>query len=277
MVTQTAICEWFGISRQAHHQMKLRGLVRMAAEALILQEVRRIRASHPRMGTRKLLLLMADALQGHGIHIGRDRLFDLLRREEQLIQRQRKATRTTFPGGLRSENVLATTTITTPNQAFVVDLTYIETESGFLYLALVTDLYSRKIVGWDLSDSLSLEGALRALHMAVNHAGGKVAGLIHHSDHGSQYTSRPYLAFMQGAGIRPSMGEVGNAYDNAVAERVVLLTDYCLLITFSPPPLVLIRAGVTDALVRRAQQFQRMRQHWRNYFKLLAHGLGTTR
>lgn len=230
MVTQTAICNWFGISRQAHQQMKLRGLVRTAEEALILQEVRRIRASHPRMGTRKLLLLMADSLQIHGIDIGRDRLFDLLRRQNQLIQRKRKATRTTFPGGLRSENVLAASTITTSNQAFVADLTYIETESGFLYLALVTDLYSRKIVGWDLSNSLSLEGALRALQMAVHHAGGKVPGLIHHSDHGSQYTSRPYLAFMKEAGIRPSMGEVGNAYDNAVAERVngILKLEYLL-------------------------------------------------
>jgi len=229
-LTQTAICGWFGISRQAHHQMKLRHLVRAAREALILKEVQLIRTSHPRLGTRKLLVLLADFFAKSGLHIGRDRLFDLLRSQDLLIQQKRKATRTTFPGGLRSENVLASTTITAPNQAFVVDITYIDTEPGFLYLALVTDLFSRKIVGWDLSNSLSLEGALRALQMAVTHAGGQVADLIHHSDHGSQYTSRPYLDFMKEAGIRPSMGEVGNAYDNAVAERVngILKLEYLL-------------------------------------------------
>lgn len=229
-LTQTAICDWFGLSRQAHNQMKLRRLVRAAEEALIMQEVRRLRAAHPRMGTRKLLVVLADSFEKHGIKIGRDRFFDLLRRQEQLIHQKRKATRTTFPGGLRSENVLASTTITAPNQAFVVDITYLDTEPGFLYLALVTDLFSRKIIGWDLADSLSLEGALRALQQAVSHAGGKVAGLIHHSDHGAQYTSHPYLDFMEKAGIRPSMGEVGNAYDNAVAERVngILKLEYLL-------------------------------------------------
>ena len=229
-ITQTAICEWFAISRQAHNQMKLRRLVRTAEEMLILKEVRRIRQSHPRMGTRKLLVVLADTFEEHGVKMGRDRFFDLLRRHDQLIQQKRKATRTTFPGGLRSENILASTTISAPNQAFVVDITYLATEQGFLYLALVTDLYSRKIVGWDLSSSLSLEGALQALKRAVTHAGGQVSGLIHHSDHGSQYTSRPYLDFIENAGIRPSMGEVGNAYDNAVAERVngILKLEYLL-------------------------------------------------
>lgn len=229
-ITQTAICDWFDISRQAHNQMKVRHLIRTAEQALILQEVRRIRATHPRMGTRKLLVVLADSFEKHGVKIGRDRFFDLLRREKQLIHQKRKATRTTFPGGLRSENILASTTITAPNQAFVVDITYLDTEQGFLYLALVTDLYSRKVMGWDLSNSLSLEGALRALKKAVAHAGGRVAGLIHHSDHGSQYTSHLYLDFMNDAGIRPSMGEVGNAYDNAIAERVngILKLEYLL-------------------------------------------------
>jgi putative transposase len=136
------------------------------------------------------------------------------------VPTKRKPTRTTFPGGVRSENLLVSTAISGPNRAWVADITYIATEEGFLYLALVTDLYSRKIIGWDLSNSLSLEGALRAMERALAHAGGKVAGLIHHSDHGVQYTSRDYLALLQQADVRSSMGAVGNAYDNAVAERV---------------------------------------------------------
>ena len=98
------------------------------------------------------------------------------------------------------------------------------TDQGFRYLALVTDLYSRKIVGWDLSDSLSLEGALRAMRQAVRQRRHPLSGLIHHSDHGVQYASRDYLDLLTHHGIRSSMGRVGNAYDNAVAERVENLT-----------------------------------------------------
>ena len=222
-LTKKGICAWFGITYQAHQQMKRRRWQRAIQEGLVLSRVREIRQELPRIGVRKLHHLLQDFYQAHGIAMGRDRLADLLRRHGLLVRKKRKGTRTTFPGGIRSENLLVSMVITEPNQVVVVDITYIETEQGFLYLALVTDLYSRKIIGWDLSSSLSVEGVTRAMEQAMAHirqAGGATQGLIHHSDHGSQYTSRSYQTLLREAGIRPSMGAVGNAYDNAVAERV---------------------------------------------------------
>ncbi len=219
-LTKGAICGEFGISYQAHNQMRLRQKQRAEVEAKVVEKVQEIRQELPRAGARKLHYLMSDFYQAEGIPMGRDRLFDLLRARNMLVQPKRKGTRTTFPGGVRSENLLDSATITGPNQAWVVDITYIATEAGYRYLALVTDLYSRRIMGWDLSDSLSLEGALRAMQRALAQVKGPVKGLIHHSDHGVQYTSREYLALLRQHGIRPSMGAVGNAYDNAVAERV---------------------------------------------------------
>jgi putative transposase len=114
----------------------------------------------------------------------------------------------------------------------VSDITYVATEDGFAYLALVTDLFSRRIIGYDLCATLAVEGALRAFNMAVNHAGGPQAinGLIHHSDHGIQYVCHAYRNRLQQCGVKLSMGEVGNCYDNAVAERVngILKIEYGL-------------------------------------------------
>ncbi len=219
-LTKGAICGKFGISYQAHNQMRLRQKQRAEVEAKVVEKVQEIRQELPKAGVRKLHYLMRDFYRAEGIPMGRDRLFGLLRTHGLLVQTKRKPTRTTFPGGVRSENLLDSATITGPNQAWVVDITYIATEAGYRYLALVTDLYSRRIMGWDLSDSLSLEGALRAMQRALTQVKGPVKGLIHHSDHGVQYTSREYLALLRQHGIRPSMGAVGNAYDNAVAERV---------------------------------------------------------
>ncbi len=247
-LTKTAICDWYGLSCQAHNQMKLRRSRRALLEALVLSRVQEIRQELPKVGVRKLHHLLQDFYQEHGIHMGRDRLFALLRAHGLLVRTKRKPTRTTFPGGVRSENLLVSVSISSPNQVWVADITYIATEKGYLYLALVTDLYSRKIMGWDLSNSLSLEGALRAMQRAMAHAGDTVQGLIHHSDHGVQYTSREYLALLQRAGIRPSMGAVGNAYDNAVAERVNGILKLEFLLDQRFPDAATAYRAVADAI-----------------------------
>ena len=237
-LTKGAICGKFGISYQAHNQMRLRQKRRAAEEARVLKEVQAIRQELPKSGARKLHYLMRDFYQAEGISMGRDRLLDLLRDHDLLVRIKRKSPRTTFSGGVRSENLLKSATITGPNQAWVADITYISTEAGYRYLALVTDLYSRRIMGWDLSDSLSLEGALRAMQRALAQVKGPVTGLIHHSDHGVQYTSREYRALLHQAGVRSSMGAVGNAYDNAVAERVngILKLEFMLDQRFADDP-----------------------------------------
>ena len=228
------ICAWYGISRQAHYQLKWRQQQQQQAAEEVLALVRKIRHKHKRMGGRKLYHELQPELLKRGIKLGRDRFFDLLRDHNLLLRPKKRAYRTTWAGKWRCENLLAQTVITRPNQAWVCDLTYIATETGFVYLALVTDLFSRRIMGYDLSRSLCLEGAARAVQMAIAQADQPLAGLIHHSDHGVQYTSGPYRHLLAQHHIRSSMGEVGNCYDNAVAERIngILKLEYGLDDTF---------------------------------------------
>jgi putative transposase len=229
------ICGWYGISRQAHYQMKRRQAQEQQEAQEILALVRDKRHRHTRMGGRKLYHQLQPKWAKQAIQMGRDRFFDLLRAHNLLVQPKKRRCRTTWAGRWRCQNLLAETTITSPNQAWVSDLTYIATETDFVYLALVTDLCSRRIMGYDLSSSLSLDGAARAVQMAIAQAGDQpLEGLIHHSDHGVQYTSGPYRDLLAHYQIQSSMGEVGNCYDNAVAERVngILKLEYGLDETF---------------------------------------------
>ena len=227
-----AICNWFGITTQSHYQMDRRRKTKQDTNAQVVAMVQRIRQKHKRIGTRKLQVMLGEELADAGIKMGRDQLFDLLRREGLLVSPKRRQTRTTWSGLWRCDNLLTECIITRANQVWVSDITYISTEDKFLYLALVTDLFSRRIIGYDLCDTLAVEGALRAFNMAVNKAGGRqaIVGLIHHSDHGIQYSCQAYRNRLQQCGVRLSMGQVGNCYDNAVAERVngILKIEYGL-------------------------------------------------
>ena len=149
-------------------------------EEAVCQQVRQIRQRHPRMGTRKLWQELQSWLMAEGYKLGRDRLFDILRRYDLLLKPYRRRRRTTWAGLWRCPNLLAEMAVSRPNQAWVSDITYVETEQGFTYLCLVTDLFSRRIMGFDLSDSLTVEGALRALKMACRGARGSLVGLVHH-------------------------------------------------------------------------------------------------
>ena len=229
-VTMDEICAVMGISRQAHYQQQTRDKNRLAQEAQILEMVRTIRRRHPRMGGRKLLHECQPQLAQKGLSIGRDRFFDLLAQYDMLVPHKRQKRRTTWSGLWRCPNRLADLTQTQPGQAWVCDLTYLETEVGFCYLALITDAFSRFIVGFDVSTSLAVEGALAALNQATAQAIHPLTGLIHHSDHGIQYTCHAYRNCLAEAHILSSLGQVGNCYDNAMAERVngILKLEYGL-------------------------------------------------
>lgn len=226
---------WVGVTRQAAYQERKRQRERAAREAAIVEQVQQIRQRHPRMGTRKLLTCLRPWLMKKGFKMGRDGLFDLLRRHHMLLKLSRRRHRTTWPGKWRCPNLLAEARITRPNQAWVSDITYVETEQGFRYLVLITDVYSRRIMGYDLSNSLAVEGTLRALRQAIRGAKGHVQGLIYHSDHGIQYTCHAFRKRLQRSGIHQSMGEVGNCYDNAMAERIngILKLEYGLEYLFA--------------------------------------------
>lgn len=228
-VTLTQACRWFEISRQAYYQMKKQRQVRQSEDEQILEWVRDIRARHPKMGGRKLFNELQPLLKEAGFKRGRDNFFSLLRQNDHLVPHKRSGRRTTWSGWWRCPNRLDDVTVITPNQVWVADITYISSEQGFLYLALVTDLFSRFILGYDLSASLAVEGALRALDQAITIAQ-PPQGLIHHSDHGVQYTCHAYRDRLRQHQYLSSMGEVGNCYDNAVAERVngILKLEYRL-------------------------------------------------
>lgn len=235
MLTKTEACEWFGIHRQTYYQARKRQLQREAENQLVVELVRGIRQHHPRMGGRKLLHKLRSPMAALGIRRGRDTFFDILRHHDLLVPPKRNGCRTTHSGFLRYPNLLTDLEVTHPNQAWVGDITYITTEEGFVYLALLTYLYSHFIVGYDISSSLAVEGAQRALENATKNAMKNTSkenlkGLIHHSDHGIQYTAHAYQNQLKDFLMQSSMGEIGNCYDNPVAERVngILKDEYYL-------------------------------------------------
>ena len=222
---------WFGISRQAYYQALKRELQKAAENQLLVTLVQGIRQRHPRMGGRKLHHELQEPMTALGISRGRDAFFDLLRARDMLVPVKRSRRRTTWAGLWHYPNLLTDLEIRRVHQVWVADITYITTEQGFLYLALITDAFSRFIVGSDLSTSLAVESSLLALNQAIDQASPDThSGLIHHSDHGVQYTAFPYRDRLQEAGVQASMGAVGKCYENAMAERVngILKLEYAL-------------------------------------------------
>jgi putative transposase len=225
------ICATFHISRQAHYQKMKRESEKLSKQEQVLDMVRNVRINHPRMGTRKILGKIGPDTAQKGLKMGRDELFSLLRTHKMLVFPRKSRRRTTIPGLYRTPNLLPGLTISRPNQVWVGDITYIDTEiEKFVFLFLLMDLYSRFIVGWRVSTSLSAEGAVRCLQMALGIRREADQSLIHHSDHGTQYTSNPYMNILFVHSIRPSMGRIGNCYDNIYAERVIgtLKNEYLL-------------------------------------------------
>jgi transposase InsO family protein len=183
--------------------------------------VKRERKQQPRVGGRKLYEALQPSFEAAHLKIGRDYLFDILREYKMLIRRKRSTCCTTFSHHrfYTYRNLVKHMTVTRPNHVWVADITYIQTIRGFCYLALITDIYSRKIVGYDISDSLELAGCLRALKTARRQAR-PAAGLVHHSDRGFQYCSNQYVDELKKHGIQISMTEENHCYENAIAERV---------------------------------------------------------
>jgi len=225
------LCGVVDMSRQNYYKQRCERDRRAVDEALVLSLVRRERALQPFLGVRKLLVILRDEFAMSGVSIGRDRFFALLSRHGLLIHRRRKYCRTTDSRhgfGVYS-NLLKDVTLSGPYQALVSDITYIRTDEGFMYLSLVMDAYSRAIVGYDCSDSLECEGALRSLSMALR---GLPVGSrpIHHSDRGSQYCCGAYIEKLRRAGFHISMTEENHCYENGQAERLngILKQEYGL-------------------------------------------------
>lgn len=192
------------------------------------------RSRMPRIGGKKLYTLIKPELDKHGIKMGRDRFFTWLKVNDLLVKPKKKGIKTTNSNHRFKvhKNLVKDIQVTKPDQVWVSDITYLRLQSGFAYMALITDAYSRKIVGYDISNSLELSGCLRALKMACKSRIHEA--VIHHSDRGIQYCSNQYRALLEKHNIAISMAQAGNCYENALAERVngILKQEFNLDKTF---------------------------------------------
>ncbi len=212
------LCGLFDKSRQAFYQRQQVIYEKAIEEHLIMSQVQKIRQRQPRIGGRKLLVM----LEQQGVQIGRDALFGLLRSNGLLVRRRRNGARTTYSNHwLRKYlNLIRHFEPSGPNQLWVSDITYLSTTEGFLYLFLITDAYSKKILGYAIADNLETDNAVEALKMALKSMKEDCSGLIHHSDRGVQYCSAKYVKLLNKRKIAISMTENGDPLENAIAERV---------------------------------------------------------
>ena len=216
------LCSLFGYSRQAFYRFRKDAEREALQHDLILQKVLSIRKILKRVGTRKLFFMMQDFMQQHRIQIGRDALFDLLATHRLLIRRRiRRIPITTFSDHWMHKypNLIIGYIPIRSNQLWVSDITYICLVNDFAYLSLITDAYSRKIVGFCLLETLSADGCIKALKMALS-SNPQLGRLIHHSDRGSQYCCADYVGILEKQYIKISMTQTGDPLENALAERV---------------------------------------------------------
>lgn len=220
-VSISEICSLFDLTRDAYYKFQKRQIKKNSIAKKVVELVNEERKDQPRVGTRKLYEALYSMFILENLKVGRDKLFDILREHEMLVKRKKASCKTTdsYHRFYKYNNLVKDMEVTAPNQVWVSDITYIRTIRGFCYLALITDMYSRKIVGYDISDSLELEGCMRALKTALAKAR-PAAGLVHHSDRGIQYCSNQYVEELKKRKIKISMTEENHCYENALAERV---------------------------------------------------------
>lgn len=216
-ITLSGLCRAVGISRQAYYQGRRERQHRVRDTERILEAVRRERLSQPRVGARKLQYLLGAG----GIEVGRDALFRILDEKGLLVEPKKKAVRTTYYDDSLPvfRNLLYELEPTRPHQVWVSDVTFIATDEGFIYLALITDLGSRCIVGWNAGDTNTAAESIKALQLAIEQLPAE-RWPIHHSDRGSQYCSHEYVAMLTSRALPISMTEQNHCYENCYAERV---------------------------------------------------------
>lgn len=228
-------CRYRGISRQAYYQERQRQTQRAGRDEQVVALVREVRLRQPRIGTRKLHYLLAEPLSARAIKLGRDGLFALLRDTRLLVPPQRAFHKTTdsFHRFYKHPNLLKDgdhrIIPQRAEQVWVADITYLPTDEQCAYVSLVTDAYSRQIVGYHVHRSLQTSEVSQALKLALK-GRQTTAPLIHHSDRGSQYCSADYQAIHQQHQITCSMTDGYDCYQNALAERIngILKTEFLL-------------------------------------------------
>ena len=224
-------CRLLGITRQALYQHEWHHKERYAKAELIVEKVLSIRKRHHRMGTRKLYVRLQPFLAKHRIKLGRDKLFDVLSTYKLLVRKRKRKMSTTqsYHRFHKYPNLIKGMAITGINQLWVSDITYLKIMGRFVYISLITDAYSHKIIGFQVAQTLETIHSMKALQMAI--AGiQKCSGhaTIHHSDRGIQYCSNEYVKLLQDNNILISMTENGDPLENSIAERIngILKEEY---------------------------------------------------
>ena len=231
------LCEVFGYTRQAWYNHLKRSELQVFQEHIVLQRIREIRTELPKTGCIKLYKsLNSGFLQRLGINMGRDAVFNLVRENGMLIKSKKRYAVTTDSDHRYKvhKDLVQRRPAQYAEEIWVSDITYITTVAGFTYLSLVTDAYSRKIVGYYLSMNLKAEGCITALNKALNERIYPENTLIHHSDRGTQYCCDAYVSRLQEKDVLISMTQSGSPYDNAIAERVngILKSEFDLYVIF---------------------------------------------
>lgn len=250
----------FGITKQAYYKRLKSQENKQIINNKILDIVLQNRKIHPRAGTRKLMQYIKPALLENKLKIGKDALFTLLRNNGLLVRKTKRFHITTDSKHYfyKSPNLLKNTEITHSEQALVTDITYIKTDKGHAYLALATDPYSKKIMGYALEDNMKVEMVKKALKMAHNNKMFKHENIIHHSDRGIQYCCPDYSEFAEKLGFVLSTTQQYDPYENAVAERINGILKYEYGLRHTLPDLDTAQKMTAQAV----QIYNTQRIHW---------------
>jgi len=215
-------CCLFGYTKQAYYKCSTHSEQHIIKAKQAKEAVLQIRRQMPRIGTRKLHFMLKDYFQKEEIKVGRDKLFTLLGQEGLLIVKRKKYTVTTNSRHWMHKypNLIKDLIVYRPEQLWVADITYLDTEQTNSYLHLITDAYSKQIMGYELCNDMEASSTLKALQMAIGNRKYVQEPLIHHSDRGLQYCSKLYVNHLLKNNLQISMTENGDPYENAIAERM---------------------------------------------------------
>ncbi len=254
----SSTCELLGLSRQVYYRAIKSRQKRRDIASKVVELVHRVRIEQPRIGTRKLYYILKGELQELGV--GRDQLFTILKANHMLIKPKRSyhITTNSHHRFRKHKNLLEQLTIQRPEQVWVSDITYVGNRQNPMYLSLVTDAYSKKIMGYYLDSTLEVKASLRALKKAIKNRSYPNQRLIHHSDRGLQYCSDDYQKLLDNADIKCSMTESYDPYQNAVAERINGILKQEFLMETSKINIKLMRKIVEQSI----RIYNTKRPHW---------------
>lgn len=254
-------CHLFGINRQVYYRKVKRRACRQTKAEQIVTMTLELRKSMPRIGTRKLYFLLEEKLLQ--LKVGRDKFFDILRANYLLIQPKRSyhVTTNSHHRFRKHQNLILNTDINRPEQVWVSDITYIGKREKPCYVSLVTDAYSKKIMGYYVADNLNTVSSLKALQMAIKSRKDKHLALIHHSDRGLQYCADAYQMTLNKHKIKCSMTNNGDPYENAVAERINGILKQEFMIDTYHQNIDVMKDIVKEAI----ETYNNQRPHYSNY------------